>query len=126
MKIFESEESFISKVNFVDENNVLVGYDMDQNCCEDAGWFIAEKITPYYYDWEKLVVTRNLEEYNFDKNFFQNVESDDLDEGGMVVFRLVANGKPDLYLHIFNAHNGYYGHGFEVKHSGEIVRSDFL
>ena len=29
-------------VNFVDENNTLIGYDMSQCCCEDADWFISE------------------------------------------------------------------------------------
>ena len=35
MKIFEDN----IKVNFVDENNVFVGYDMRQSCCEQAGYF---------------------------------------------------------------------------------------
>ena len=31
MKKFETG----SKINFVDENNVFVGYDLSQNCCSD-------------------------------------------------------------------------------------------
>lgn len=34
----------------------------------------------------------------------------DLDEGGIVVFRLLHPSKPPLYLHLYNCHNGYYGH----------------
>lgn len=37
MKIFDKD----GKVNFVDENNVIVGYDTNQHCSEHAGWFIA-------------------------------------------------------------------------------------
>ncbi len=115
------------KVNFVDENNIFVGYDLGQDCCEYADWFVADQITPYTYDPDAAPKeVPDIEAYNFDKDFFQCVDSGDLDEGGMVAFRLVADEKPDLYLHLFNSHNGYYGHGFEVKHGGEIVRNDYL
>lgn len=44
MKIFTKENSnWDSKVNFVDENNVVLGYDLSQDCCEHADWFIADK-----------------------------------------------------------------------------------
>lgn len=128
MKIFTGDESsWHEKVNFVDENDVFVGYDMGQDCCEHADWFIADKITPYSYkdDYDKAP-SPDVTEYAFDKDFFQEVESPDLDAGGMVAFRIVADGKPDLYLHLFNAQNGYYSHGFEVKHGGEKVRDDYL
>lgn len=128
MKIFTgNESSWMEKVNFVDENGVFVGYDMGQDCCEHADWFIADQITPYSYkdDYDKKEVP-DVTDYKFDKEFFQQVESSDLDAGGMVAFRLVAEGKPVLYLHLFNSHNGYYGHGFEVKHGGETVRDDYL
>lgn len=127
MKIFERDKSsFYEKINFVDGNDVFVGYDLSQDCCEDAGWFIAHKITPYDYNdtFDKLIP--DVEAYCFDKDFFQQVESYDLDGGGMVVFRLLADGEPDLYLHLYNCHNGYYGHGFEVKHGGEVVREAWL
>jgi hypothetical protein len=61
-------------------------------------------------------------DYRFDPDYFEDViparskyGSNVLDEGGMVRFRLVAEGKPDLYLHLFNSHNGYYSHGFNVE-----------
>lgn len=128
MKIFEGKNSSWSdKVNFVDKNDIFVGYDTGQDCCEDAGWFIADKITPYSYsDDEEQKITPDVECYDFDADFFEAVESSDLDSGGMVAFKLVASGRPDLYLHLFNAHNGYYGHGFEVKHGGETVKDDYL
>ncbi|MCP3703193.1 MAG: hypothetical protein GY954_09735 [Alteromonas sp.] len=127
MKIFTgSESSWEEKVNFVDENDVFVGYDIGQDCCEHADYFIADTITPYSYNDEGQKVLPDVEAYSFDRDFFQTIESPDLDAGGMVAFRLVASGKPDLFLHLFNAHNGYYGHGFEVKHGGETVRNDYL
>jgi len=127
MKIFEGiESSFSSKINFVDNNDVFVGYDTAQDCCEDAGWFITDKITPYSYDVGDSKEVPDVTMYSFDPDFFEEVKSIDLDEGGEVAFKMVADGKPDLYLHLFNAHNGYYGHGFEVKHGGEIVKDGCL
>ncbi len=128
MKIFADDtSSWGDKANFVDKNDVFVGYDLSQDCCETADWYIKDSITPYKYDTdEDSKETPDVEDYVFDKDFFESVESGDLDEGEMVVFKLVAESKPDLYLHLFNCHNGYYGHGFEVKHSGEIVRQGCL
>lgn len=128
MKKFEGKESsWYEKVNFIDDNDVFVGYDIGQDCCEHAGWFIADTITPYSYDSDYDVKeSPDVETYFFDKGFFQEVGSRDLDAGGMVAFKLIAENKPDLYLHLFNCHNGYYGHGFEVKHGGETVRDGCL
>ena len=35
MKVFDRD----GKINFVDKNNVVLGYDMNQDCCENANWF---------------------------------------------------------------------------------------
>jgi hypothetical protein len=128
MKIFEGKDSsWGEKINFVDNNDVFVGYDMGQCCCEGADWFIADTITPYSYDSDDdSKEVPDVEAYVFDKDFFQEVESGDLDDGGMVAFKLIAENKPNLYLHLFNCHNGYYGHGFEVKHGGETVLNGCL
>ena len=128
MKIFKDEESsWSSKVNFVDDNDVFVGYDLSQCCCEDANWFIADKLMPYKYDEScQSLPDIDVSDYAFDREYFESVESQDLDGGGQVAFRLVSDGKPDLYLQIFNAHNGYYGHGFKVKHGGETVKEGYL
>jgi len=127
MKVFENDKSsYTSKVNFVDDNDVYIGYDIEQSCCEHAGWYLAEKVTPYDDESGETEHTYNLEPYFIDKNYFKSIETDALDEGLMIVFRLVAKGKQDLYLHIFNAHNGYYGHGLEVKHGGEKVIDEWL
>ncbi len=128
MKIFKDDESsWFSKINFVDKNDVFVGYDMEQSCCEHADWFISETIDPYSYntDYDSLKA-HDVEGYIFDKEFFLEVESCELDSGCQVAFRMVAEDKPDLYLSIFNSHNGYYGHGFSVEHSGETVKEGTL
>ncbi len=127
MKVFDGNE----KINFVDENNIFVGFDLGQSCCEYADWFISqnkENTIPddkYEYIERERINDLVLLSYTFDKLFFEEVDcGDHLDAGAMVRFRLVADNKPDLYLHIFNSHNGYYSHGFEMKDNGRIIKSD--
>jgi len=121
--ITENPPSWGGKVNFVDNNNTVVGYDLSQDCCEHAGWYISEG--KHTDDNDKRDIP-DVEDYAFDRAFFEQVEGADVDAGGMVRFRLVADGEPDLFLHIFNSHNGYYGHGFTVHHSGQEVYSGTL
>ena len=111
MKKFEKD----GKINFVDENNVFVGFDFESSCCENADWFISDKekndISSKY---PKFYITS----YIFDTKYFEKVECSDVSEGGMVRFKLICKDKPDLFLHLFNCHNGYYSHGFEAKING--------
>lgn len=106
---FENNE----KINFVDSNNVFVGYDMGQCCCESAGWFISKKMESEVPDAVEKPDT--LPGWVFDRNYnFKEVTNSHFDEGGMVVFRLV-NGSDEKFLHLYNIHNGYYGHGFTFE-----------
>lgn len=133
MKIFDQlPGDWISKVNFVDDNNVVLGYDMGQCCCEHADWFIADKIADRIPDRDKAhdTVPIDMPGWNFDPAFFKKIErilseSGDynlLDDGGMVVFRIV-NGDQEKFVHLFNVQNGYYGHGFTFK-IGEVVAQE--
>lgn len=69
-----------------------------------------------------------LDGWVFDVDFFQDVPHVDrqLDEGRMVAFRLVNSAGDEKFLHIFNAHNGYYSHGFTIEVGGEVLRSESL
>jgi hypothetical protein len=64
----------------------------------------------------------NLEELVFDIEFHRSYH--DWDGGGYAVFRLLDGGPNIVYLVLYNHHNGYYGHGFEVKHGGITVEAD--
>ena len=132
MEIFNKKANFEKKVNFVDENNVFVGYDLGQHCCEDADWFIDYSISSNIEneresDTPLVNVARLVKDYVFDASFFKEItERDDLHDGAMAVFKLVSSSKEDLYLHLYNIHNGYYSHGFEVKVKGETVRDGII
>ena len=122
MKIFDQTEAFPGKVNFVDKNNVCLGYDMDQCCCETADWFISDEEKRTY---DVDIIEFDVEDFVFDPTYFEQVDCSELNEGGMVRFRLV-NGDSELFIHLYNCHNGYYRHGFEFKIGDEIKQDDIL
>jgi hypothetical protein len=122
MKIFDRLTKFERKVNFVDENNVFVGYDLQQQCCENAGWFISDKI----YKRVPSIQRKDLEEcdlYVFDAEFSKSFDAKC--QQNIVVFKLV-NGEKTKYLHLYNVSNGWYSHGFEFKINGKIKKKGLL
>lgn len=101
-KVFEEN----GKVNFVDSNNVLVGFDTNQKCCE-------------LFDWELSAEESELSEYNFDPSYLEESEEADKTSNERVrsiaKFKLICEGKPEHYLTLHNSHNGYYSHKFEMR-----------
>ena len=77
----------------------------------------AESIEPY----------TELEDYNFDTSFFQRSDPDKNFDEGLAIFRLLhmSDGE-DLYLHLYNIHNGYYGHGFKMSLGDEELWEGYL
>lgn len=137
MKIFNKSEEWNTKVNFVDESNVLLGYDTDQSCCESAGWFISNSALPTAKEiGDEPQELKSPEDWRFDVRFFMETTDvildkensyNPLDEGSVAVFRLVnIKTKEVKFLHLFNCHNGYYGHGFEFKWEGKMIQEGCL
>lgn len=130
MKVILTNKEYAEKVNFVDDNNRFVGYDLSQCCCEQANWFIdiaPQAGLPNQKILEFSKLTLDFPGYNFDPYYFTRVDgSGEFDEGGMVIFR-VYNGVEYLYIHLYNVHNGYYSHGFEYQFDKEAeVKSGSL
>lgn len=103
------------KVNFIDENDVFVGYDLAEKCCENANWYFGDK-----KDTGKRIDRRddipaqqqiNVEGYVFDTAYFFKSKDKDPE----VQFRLIKKGCKHIYLNLFNVHNGYYEHGFNAQ-----------
>jgi hypothetical protein len=129
MKAFYGENTgWLTKVNFVDKNNVLVGFDFAQSCCEDFDWFISDEIKSETIKNDKTFeqVNEELKDFYFDTSFIAYPEASGIDDN-MVVFKLIKrkNGKPK-YLHLWNCHNGYYSHGFEMGIGNEIIHEGSL
>jgi len=112
----------------VDDNNVLLGYDLSQRCCENADWFVHD--APIGYIPEKLNQPEVLEGYVFEKtcirpdhsNVSDSYQYSVFDSGDIIAFKVVNETEGVFkYIHIFNSHNGYYSHGFEYKDGGDII-----
>lgn len=128
MKIFTEENSFDDKVNFIDDNNVFIGYDLSQQCCENANWYLSTEIEN---NTEKSnTIIEGLEDYNFDVDFFEELGDNEDDEDGysasLIRFRLIKQNCKDLFLHIYNVHNGYYSHGFTMSKGDKIIHEGSL
>ncbi len=119
-------EDFENKVNFIDENDVFVGYDLSQSCCEYADWFLTDKKNLpkdfSFYDSEKNK-SLDVSGYNFDTDYFEDGTTD---EGGYVAFRLKKKNSKNIYLYLFNMHNGYYSHGFTAKVGGQVWQAGHI
>lgn len=117
------------KINFIDNNDVLVGFDNQGSCCENFGYFYSEKFPTfdeYKFDCgdvPDIQPPADLEEYFFDREFYRAIEdSSKFDGGGAAVFRLTNGGK-ELFLILYNSQNGYYSHGFEMGVPGKVIIS---
>jgi hypothetical protein len=122
-------------INFVDTNNVVVGFYNEQSCCENFGHYVS----PTLFDGSCSLdpETTLFEGWVFDPGFcfnkpdactFLETSEDKYDQGAAVAFRLVrADGSEGyLYLHLFNSHNGFYSHGFSVDVGGMRVTDGSL
>lgn len=124
MRIFQAK----GKINFVDTNDVYVGFDNFQCCCESFGFFFSNTIPSKLPDnFDKENKPGDLEDYVFDMSFFKkNQPNDQWNEENFVTFRLAAMRWREVFLTLYNCHNGYYGHGFTVEHGGITVREGGL
>lgn len=119
VRVFEAN----GKLNVVDENNVFVGFDYSADCCEHFGYFFSKHVPEKIQEESEVF---NHEEFVFDSSWFKSVEMGSYDSDNMAVFRLVNPKGEEMFLALFNSHNGYYGHGFTVSIKGEIVREGTL
>lgn len=183
MKMFINEKEIIGKsINFVDRNNVLVGFEFCPSCYETYGAAflyneiefdekslyelaqnlvtidvgqcahynkliehrkgLIKEIIDEYTDSEEIEELINkkeqewvdiiniqfynatgdfdifFEDYNFDPNYLRIHEEKSekgICCGGVVCLKLVLKNAKDIYLHLWNFHNGFYVHNLEWK-----------
>lgn len=122
MKILDRVAEWPNKVNFVDKNNVLLGYDLEDKCCENATWEIMDTLSVRKAG-EEHPQPDSLEDWAFDQYFFckYTLGGGDYDKGQYTaVFRIVC-GEAEKFIYLSNTHNGYYAHGFEFNSAGNVL-----
>jgi len=122
MKIFEKN----NKVNFIDENNLLLGYNLEQDCCEDAGWFVADcLVSKTKFEGDSLsALADDWSGWLFDPDFFKEVEDEDCDNY-VVAFRISKDGE-EKFIHLYNVHNGYYSHNFHFSENAITIKDSYI
>jgi len=125
MRIFEADERWHGKINFVDEADVYVGFSWGSLCCESFGYYFVSDPT-HKRDEALSLTSEELTPLFFDVEFFK--ERPGYDRGGEAVFRLFNPHETadPIYLVLYNHHNGYYSHGFSMEVGGENVRRGSL
>lgn len=110
MKVF----NYGGSINFIDENDVFLGYELSTSCSEFADYKL-------FYDrkGKKEVTYKNYDELNdildgyfFDITFMVSFYDDKNTKSNIALFRLINESNNSIYLGLSNRHNGYYVHGF--------------
>lgn len=116
MKCFNNKHPWPTKVNYVDKNNKVLGFDVNGQCCESFGHGVFDRIPT---NLSRSIEDANISDYVFadedPKEFNAYSDNSSNDAGGCLAFRLIAEHKPDLYIVIWNYHNGYYRHGWDFN-----------
>ena len=111
MKKFEKN----GKLNFVDDNNVFIGFDYTPDCCEVFGYGISKKENALYSEEMDIKVSLECEDdyikdFFFDKDYYEERELNV--DCSVAEFRAINKEGDQIFISLYNDHNGYYGHGF--------------
>lgn len=119
MKIFITNEGTDGEsINFVDGNNVVVGFEYAQQCGECFGYIITPELTE-----------EELAPYVFDTTYIEfpdpSVPDANDNYDNRVQFRLTFKDK-EIFLTLTNWHNGYYSHGFTFTNGSTLISKGFF
>jgi hypothetical protein len=123
--VYINTPAWRGKVNFIDDQNMVVGYDTAQQCCEDATWCVSESLptsakdfgrgTPHGFDWDDYRFDPDTQPVEFHPEEKPDDDYDPSPDTHAVAFRMTSKWEPDAWLILHNTHNGYYSHGWDRK-----------
>lgn len=124
MKIFNKVEPWRFKTNFVDENNVVLGWDSEQCGSESHGWALYEdedckhRSVVILNAWDIGMII-DLPGFTFDPTYVKYEEN-------AVIFKITGKNfeqdyEMSLYIRLENHHNGYYSHGFKFTQNEQVI-----
>jgi hypothetical protein len=120
------------RCNWIDENNVFVGYCAEQSCCEHFGAYISDELVPERDEAKRNQIEKVevvLDDLRFNpKQWWWIVEPTAEEWANEAIFGMYDVNDPSRvrYLHLYNAHNGYYAHGFEYKQGDAVLKEGSL
>ncbi len=113
-------------INFIDEHDNFVGYQLSQICCEQATWaIVSEQPTNKKKAIQSTVQPEELEGYYLDTRWFKQKNFKDTDTDA-VIFRMKKDKHPHRYIVFTNTQNGYYSHGYTCSIGGQVWKSGKL
>ena len=119
MKIFKTENP-VYRINFVDDSDVFLAYDFTEQESEDFGYSIHKGKwdgNAYIYEYSCLPMSE-LEDYSFDTDYSEMDEYGSRDVLTRATFRLIDQEENEIFLTLFNSHNGKNFHAFEMTQDG--------
>ena len=105
-----------------DEESFYVLIDNGQSCCESWGYFSSEDDMNDFIGAELLEI--DLTDTALNKQKFE--DSDYYEDGGGIQFVDFKTSTGTFQLAVYNAHNGYYGHGIVIARGSTILLEDTL
>jgi len=106
-----------------DEHIIYVLIDNVQSCCESWGYFASEDNLNQFIGAELMEI--NLTDTALNKEKVEKSDYYDGDSGGIQFVDFVTD-KGIFQLAVYNAHNGYYGHGILVTLDNDIILDETL
>jgi hypothetical protein len=103
------------------EHKFLILIDNKQSCCENWGHFSTHDNLQDFVGKELISI-----ELTDTALTTESIEELEYLDGGAVQFVTFKTSDGDFQLAVYNAHNGYYGHGIIVAKDVEILLQDVL
>lgn len=110
------------KINWIDQNSTVVGFDNYTQCCEEYGWKvvdnncnnITDKIDPN---------TVHFGTSNQSSTIYKDEYKEAIDVDGVELLDDETNNLVG-FLQFYNCHNGYYCHDFGIKTNFKLTEQD--
>ena len=106
-----------------DLHEIYVLIDNASSCCESWGYLTSEDVFDAFIGAELREV--NLTDVALNKQKVEESDYYDGDGGGIQFVDFVTN-KGTFQLAVYNAHNGYYGHGILIAKDNQIILNETL
>jgi len=106
-----------------DKHVIYVLIDNGQSCCESWGYFASEDDLNQFIGAELREI--NLTDTALNKEKVEKSGYYDGDSGGIQFVDFVTDNGV-FQLAVYNAHNGYYGHGILVAKDNDIILNETL